>query len=528
MSRIGDKIPTMGIQDRFKKLEQFFILLAGVAGGLLVLYTTAPYGAGVSGDSVYYLSGAENIANGQGYFDHFGQPLVKFPPLYAYLLAGISYSSGLTPLLAGTYLNAIIFGLIVAAAGCFLRQNFSDPLWIFLGTAATLFSRPLFNLGINIFTDPLFILLVLLYLLLLQRYQHRPSGKTLILLTLVTALALLQRYIAISLVFTGVLALFLRHRKEFPLFLRFSLLYSSLSSLPLAAWIVLRNMMTYGQFIGERSVTRVLFWQNTVDALQRMAYWLLPISLLQRIPLWAIATVFLLVVLLLYIKGRYSDLIGRLTQPYNLIVLFFMLLYFIMVMATTFSADHYGPYDDRYISILYIPLSWLIFMLVDELVLKHINNRWQLVFTLFFILWLVYPINTVRKIVLQSRQQGVVRYNIFNTRWFHESSLIAHLQAFPFEEGVPLYSNYADTVFMYLDHNAQPALQDTHYYSARLETLAEHIDDWPQEQPAYLIWFNHPSFAKRYYTPQQLQEYYLLSALYQDQDGGLYLVEKKP
>ena len=518
----------MGITDRLIKYQRVFILLAGLAGMLLVLYTTAPYGAGVTGDSVYYLSGAENIACGHGYIDHFGRPLVKFPPLYAYLLGGISYLTGSTPLQAGTYLNAVIFGLIAIAAGYFFRRSLAHTLWVYLGTLAALFSRSLFTLGINIFSDPLFILFVVLFLMLLQRYFAQASWKTLMMLVLVTALALLQRYIALALLLTGAFAILLHHRKEPRRVLWLGFIYCGLSSLPLAAWIVLRNMLTYGQFIGERSVTRVLFWQNTVDALQRMAYWLLPISLLDLIPLWLVAAILLLVFLSVIRREQWSALRERYGQPQNLVVLFFTVLYFILVMATTFSADHYGPYDDRYISVLYIPLFWLLFALADELLVKRATDQWQLIIVLVFALWLIFPINTVRKIVIQSRQEGVIRYNIFNTRWFHESTFIDQMQAYPFEEGIPVYSNYADTVFMYLDVTAQPALQDTHYYAARLETLAQHITDWPQEGQVYLVWFNHPTFAKRYYNPEQLHEYYAISTLYEDQDGGLYLIEKSP
>ncbi len=511
-----------------KKYDLWLICLAGIAAVVMVLATTAPYGAGVSGDSVYYLSGAQNIAAGNGYFDHFGNPIVKFPPLYTYLLAAISWATGLTPLWAGTYLNALAFGLMVVLSGLLFRRDFDNKVLVIMGTLAVLFCRSFFNLGINIFSDPLFFVLCLLFLLLLPRYMQTGSTKTLLLLSLVTALALLQRYIALALVLTGIFAIFLKHYKHFWRAITLNLLYGGLSSLPLAGWILFRNVLTYGEFIGSRSVTRVLFWQNSVDALQRMAYWFLPVSLLDRVPWWSLLLVLLAALALVNKRAQWSAFASKLRQPDNLVLAVFTLVYFLLVVGTTFSADHYGPYDDRYIAIIYVPLVWLSLLVLQQLVLPHLQKHANTLIILAFVVWLVYPVNSVRKFAVQSYQEGVVLYNIFNVRWFHESSLIEELKPYPFQADIPLYSNYADTVFMYLGRSAQRSLQDTRHYTAQAESLNEELGAWPPGGTAYLVWFNYPTFSKNYYTPQQLAEVLQVTTLYEDQDGGLYLVETHP
>lgn len=511
-----------------RKHDLLFILLAGLAGMALVLVTVSSYGAGISGDAVYYLSGAENIAAGKGFFDHFGQPVTKFPPLYAYLLGALSWFTGANPLQVGTALNALAFGLIVIAAGLFFRQNFDNKIFVYMGTAATLFSRSFFLLGINIFSDPLFFVLALLFLIVLQRYTPTRDNKTLLLLSLITALALLQRYISLSLILTGIAAIFWVHYKDLRRALLLNLLYGGLSSLPLACWILLRNRLQYGNLIGSRTVVEVLFWQNASDAVRRISYWFMPINLLQRIPLWLILLGAVAALLLVNKKAQWTALSARLRQPANMLVVFFMLVYFMLVAGTTFSADHYGPYDDRYICILYVPLVWLFLLLLQDLVLPHLKKHGETILLIGFIIWLAYPINSVRKFAVQSYHEGVTLYNIFNTRWFHESTLIEELQGYPFDQGLTIYSNYADTVYLYLHRDVQQSLQDQKYYTARQETLTEHLPGWPPGGEAYLVWFNYPTFAERYYTPQQLSQGLDIETLYEDQDGGLYLVVSQP
>ena len=70
-----------------KHQPTLFLLFVGSLGVLLVLYATAPFGPGISGDSVFSLAGAENLMSGNGYLDHYGKPLTIFPPLLSFFIA---------------------------------------------------------------------------------------------------------------------------------------------------------------------------------------------------------------------------------------------------------------------------------------------------------------------------------------------------------------------------------------------------------------------------------------------------------
>lgn len=60
----------------------FLFVLSAILGTTLVLVATSTYGAGLSPDSVGYISAARQISEGNGYVDRYGQDLAVWPPLY--------------------------------------------------------------------------------------------------------------------------------------------------------------------------------------------------------------------------------------------------------------------------------------------------------------------------------------------------------------------------------------------------------------------------------------------------------------
>ena len=229
-----------------------FTLLIVVLAGLStahILVRTATYGAAITVDATYLLSTVLNFLAGEGWRDFAGRPLTLWPPLFPLLLATSSWI-GIDPLEAGRWINAIVFGLTILVAGCWLRSNLRSQWLVLAATAIVAASRPLSHWASHFMTDSLFVLLTLLALMQLASFLHRGGRTPLLLGAVFTALAAITRYPGVALIGTGVLLLLpLARWKQ-------TLVFGAISSVPLLA-VLARNWAATGHLTratGNRSV----------------------------------------------------------------------------------------------------------------------------------------------------------------------------------------------------------------------------------------------------------------------------------
>src|SRR6185503_5280506 len=108
-----------------KRLATYLSLLA-LAGMVLVFLITYRFGPGISTDGARYLSTAESLIEGRGFYDYLHIPLTQFPPLYSILIAGLSSITGMDVFIAAQYLNILTFGLVIWLAGYFFYRIFPE------------------------------------------------------------------------------------------------------------------------------------------------------------------------------------------------------------------------------------------------------------------------------------------------------------------------------------------------------------------------------------------------------------------
>ena len=165
-----------------------FTLVLAIAGASLVLLATRAYGPGVSSDSAFYLSSADNFSNGRGFISFEGSPLVDWPPLYPFVLGIIYKVSGAPPLQIGRLLNALFFGLTILSSALLYKRCFGDRnLWFYLGTAATFLFLPLLTTGANIGTDLIFLWFEAVFFLAASNFLVKKTGASLLLVSVVSA-----------------------------------------------------------------------------------------------------------------------------------------------------------------------------------------------------------------------------------------------------------------------------------------------------------------------------------------------------
>lgn len=513
-----------------------FYSLFFLVGVGLILFITAPYGAGISGDSVDYLSTADSLKKGAGFTDYMGEPYIYWPPLYPILLGGLSVLSGLDTFIVGWWLNAICFGVIVVQVGTLFRDTFENRSSLFiLGAMLVLTSLPLISLAANITSDPFFIVLVLTYAILGRKYLSSPDAGILFFLSLITGLAAIQRWHGFILIVAMIIIVFIAGWQDLKQSLLHAFWAGALASVPFLSWVWGRNHRLLGSFLGYRDTLGINYLHNLRDSLRKIAHWFVPDQILRLIP--PLLLLFILILFLLMINNRknWHNFFEHVTSRDFLPWLIFAPIYYSFVILTSIAYDHPAYFDDRYYAPLFVPIILLLAIIIRRLVLpalRRLHDKLsisqdfsKLLLVSIAVIWLVYPGYRIYKYCLVSRSEGVASYNIYNTRQYHESRIVKFLQEQPLT-GELLYSNYPPAVYVFTDLSALRAPISPSADPEDLDKITEVYDNWPAGDSAYLIWFL-PNDWHYYYYPQDLVLVADMEELFSSSDGVVYLVTKR-
>jgi 4-amino-4-deoxy-L-arabinose transferase-like glycosyltransferase len=241
-----------------KKSPPISILLIplGILGALFVGWLT-PFGVGIYVDSLYYVSSARNLVAGLGLGRLTGlgdfKPMTHYPPFYSSVLA-FFHLLGLPELTTARWLSMLAFGLSIILAGLIVYQRTHSRIFSIFIAFLFLLSNPLLRNLSWAMTEPLYIVLMLLSFLLLGVYLQKPLRHWLVLLSIITSLALLTRYVGFSLV--GAFFFFLLLNQQHPWRRRIQdlLLFLSITLIPTIFWL-LRNW-----FVSDTLTNRLLNW----------------------------------------------------------------------------------------------------------------------------------------------------------------------------------------------------------------------------------------------------------------------------
>ena len=126
----------------------------------------------MSPDSVSYLAAARNLANGRGLLDFDGSVFAHWPPgfpvvLAAFELVGISGDG------ASRLVNAVALAAVVVLSYVLLRRHVSSPGLVLFGTAVVAVFPALLRTADMVWSEPMFSVLVLGFVLVLERACER-------------------------------------------------------------------------------------------------------------------------------------------------------------------------------------------------------------------------------------------------------------------------------------------------------------------------------------------------------------------
>lgn len=499
------------------------LLALTVFSAFLILLWSTDLGVGTTPDSITYIDTARNIIAGKG-FQSDGEPLTHYPPVYPALLA-ISGLFGIEPLDGARWLHSLIFALNVLILGTitYLSTNRSVTaglcsILLFISSAQIL------EIHTTAWSEPPFIFFSLLALLLLALHIDRPSIPLLLGSSLFLGLALMTRYIGLTLLPPMIMAILLFSGKPTRARIKNSLVLLATGVSPLAIWL-LRNILVGGTATDRTIVFHPINGEHIKSLFNTMYNSWMPIRHQGGLILFLIVSGLALIGFLLVIR---DEMPNKGKASLNTIILMVMLLFSITYVAFLFASisliDAHTPVDDRILSPVYVSgviflvsLSWRISSMTN------IRGIWWGYLAISAILIYANANHALSSLIrLHNEGSG------FTSRTWLRSESMAYVKSLP--GGTIIYSNGPDIIHfltgkeaMFIPARVSPVtLLANRNFSPELVAM---WDDMAQNQ-AILVYFDNVTW--RWYLPKREElEQYDIPVLFRFVDGTVYGVRKR-
>ncbi|MEX8548097.1 MAG: hypothetical protein V5804_10900 [Mucilaginibacter sp.] len=489
-------------------------LLAAVCCFLVVLLFTKYSGIGVSPDSVVYTSVARNLNSGLGMLEFGRKPLIEFPVGFPIFLAIIQFFSRLDPIVTAPYVTASLFAAVVFCTSFYVDTFGFRSVWYkYIVLITIVLSPSLLEIYTKLWSETLFILLVMLFLLTWKKYVQLHRQKWLMVCALIAAVSCITRYAGITLVLTGSLLLVFDLKLVLRQKIKHFLIFNCISVSLLAANLF-RNALLGNNLTGNRQKSIVSLMEILHHFGATLSSWLtVPDNLVDRYA--SFTSIFFLSGFVLLFCWRFFRSGFRKSE--NIAVGFFLVYTSFIIISSAIT--RYETINNRLLAPAFIPFllgasSWLFgfFHRHKNQKLRYVNVLFLLAF--LFLPWREYKTDDER--YYAENEYGVPGYT--DDSW-NNSPFAGFLRKHQsvFKPNLPVYSNSSDGFYFFSGLPCQ--LLPNHHYPWQAK-------DFAQIQTGYLVWFD----AKNEVDLLSIKEISALKnlkLLYKLPDGKVYLFTKR-
>ncbi len=375
-----------------------------------------------------------------------GPVSAQFPPLFPALVGWISWL-GIAPLSAARGLNALLFGANILLVGVALRMSFQDRVWpAIVGALLILVTPALTGVHVMVWSEPLFIFLTLLCLILLARWLEASGAAWWLASASVAALALLTRYIGLALVLTGALGILWLGRQSLQRRAGLALLWSILALIPLTAWLLLGPTDTGRAFglhpPGVGHLQQALI--TTTGWLQAPA----STSTVWRILIWGVIFAW---AAFIYVRRARSGTPASPAPIMLKLIGLFALSYAVMLALSITFFDANTPLDDRILSPIFVAGIFGVFYLADETIRLSPSPAGATV--VLAIVALLIGVLALRQTMQTTARQHRDGIGFSSLAWKH-SALLRQVAGLP--ANVTLFSNAPEPIYLNIGRDARP------------------------------------------------------------------------
>lgn len=475
------------------------------------------------------LSTAENLVKGRGLIDYRGMVLTQFPPLYSVLMALGSSVSHQNVFNVGWALNIIVFAALVWSCGRYFYVSLSEePILAYFASFVVCSSTSLITISANIASDPLFMLIVVLFLMNLSAYLKFNSMRYLVFAAILAVIACFQRYAGLSLVIVGALVIAYKHPSQHrDLILRVPA-FTLLTGGPILLWGYLHNAPVSGTAFGGRLPAMPAL--NFLAGVEKVLYWFMPLRMISFVGPLVLLGLILCILILGLIVTKATGVIPKLLSPQILPNAIFLIIYGAVLVFDISYFELKGISTDR-VHIVALPSLLLVAFALVVQPLTTVKSKFGApmvygIIATLFLLWTIYPIARTYSYVHDSSAAGDISpYNSINKGDIRDSALAHYLMSLDLHDQ-RVYSNGGDSAWFILHRRIDfvPMISS----DDRLTYLEQHYNRWPgKKNEGYLVWFNSEAHKVSYATPEELNTIALLRELYSDQEGAVYFVSTR-
>ncbi len=509
-----------------------------LTGCLTILYTTAQWGIGTGADSLIYLDTAQHLLRGEGFTTSImgtRKPFTHFPPLYPLLLAGGSLVSGESPFVVARWVSVGSFALLLGTIAWVMRRMTNGAVWIPIITLAVLILSPQIILIQTLaFTEPIFLVFTLATFFLLVCYREQEQILWLVLAGIASALALLTRYVGITILLAvGIELMFLGNTRSFRKRLGDTILYMALASVPMAGWVG-RNMLVADTAANRELTFHPPGYQHFQEFLYPLVTWVSPTSTNYPIPFavrMLLTALFIGAGIAIWYRNRHQTVSP--SSPLNLLAYFqaypfarilgvFVATYLGFLLFSISFIDFLTPLDYRILMPAIMMLFLLVMLFIHEKIAQQPpSTRGKLGLAVVFVVFGVFYAQGTYATIRRLHDHGV----LYSGREWQESALLQEIAHLP--PDTIIYTNAPDITRFVIGRT--PDALPSKFNPNSLIPSATYPDEMATmrtaivQRGAMIAYFPSLVLSRDYMpTPEELQEEIPLVPVVTVADGVLY------
>ena len=498
--------------------------------GLASLLLATAWGVGLSYDSVGYIAAARQFLHAADY-PTWLYPATHWPPLLPRVLAAIGGAVRLDPATGARWLNACLFAANIALAATLVARHTGGFGWsALLASFLMLASQDMLLIHSMAWSEPLFIFLVQLAILLLAEHVDRGSPALLAASAGVTACAFLTRYLGGSLVAAGAIGLVVLGHRRLWHRIAAAAFFGTVGAVPTALWM-LRSAQTSGRAADRVVASHPVTVADLLFGLQTASAWLIPKRTPDRAILFVVVAVGIgAAAAISSIRTRPKDeRLGRAVRDFatlpTLLMIFILTYLGLLLLAMSFVDK--ALLDERTLSPVFV--TALVFLLCAVSTLWRSGRlsrplRAGLIFLAIYAAAFYAFHGTL--FVLEANRDGLGIGN----RELRQSEIIRRVNAFP--PGLLVYSNHPEAIYILTGRPVAPipakgdsvAGHDNRKYSDQFSALRQDL----QQGRAVVVLLDtlgHARSAMESDRVKEMRKEIPLSLIRKTEDGEIYRLQ---